>query len=179
MKFDKDDSIVNRRSVNEKACFLGQLKVDKLARIDAIINRWKWIYVFTETALAVTMHGPTKAHSYHNMARAYYHSKGDYKKAGMYYMASVKESNSAHEFVLPYNWYVLSDLWKMNESEISDSLEKFVLQFAAIEKFLKLYHAHSVDALLTLVKKKVASMPQLVYRFLENNLILEKISTKN
>lgn len=28
--------------------------------------------------------------------------QGDYEKAGMYYMASVKESNNAHEFVLPY-----------------------------------------------------------------------------
>ncbi|GFP79481.1 RNA polymerase-associated protein ctr9 homolog [Phtheirospermum japonicum] len=55
----------------------------------------------TETALAVTLHGPTKAHSYYNLARSY-HSKGDYEKAGMYYMASVKESNNAHEFVLPY-----------------------------------------------------------------------------
>ncbi|KAI3447198.1 hypothetical protein Pfo_003863 [Paulownia fortunei] len=55
----------------------------------------------TETALSVTMHGPTKAHSYYNLARSY-HSKGDYEKAGMYYMASVKESNNAHEFVLPY-----------------------------------------------------------------------------
>ncbi|KAK4432827.1 protein CTR9 [Sesamum alatum] len=55
----------------------------------------------TETALAVTMHGPTKAHSYYNLARSY-HSKGDYEKAGMYYMASVKESNRPHEFVLPY-----------------------------------------------------------------------------
>ncbi|KAL7133247.1 hypothetical protein ABFS83_12G127900 [Erythranthe nasuta] len=55
----------------------------------------------TETALAVTMHGPTKAHSYYNLARSY-HSKGDYEKAGMYYMASVKESNNADEFVLPY-----------------------------------------------------------------------------
>ncbi|PIN08926.1 TPR-containing nuclear phosphoprotein that regulates K(+) uptake [Handroanthus impetiginosus] len=55
----------------------------------------------TETALAVTLHGPTKAHSYYNLARSY-HSKGDYEKAGMYYMASVKECNNAHEFVLPY-----------------------------------------------------------------------------
>ncbi|KAG8376213.1 hypothetical protein BUALT_Bualt09G0039700 [Buddleja alternifolia] len=55
----------------------------------------------TETALGVTMHGPTKAHSYYNLARSY-HSKGDYEKAGMYYMASVKESNNPHEFVLPY-----------------------------------------------------------------------------
>ncbi|KAI3443570.1 hypothetical protein Pfo_000235 [Paulownia fortunei] len=55
----------------------------------------------TETALAVTMHGPKGAHSYYNLARSY-HSKGDYEKAGMYYMASVKESNNPHEFVLPY-----------------------------------------------------------------------------
>ncbi|XP_075095207.1 protein CTR9 homolog isoform X2 [Nicotiana tabacum] len=55
----------------------------------------------TETALAVTTHGPTKSHSYYNLARSY-HSKGDYEKAGMYYMASVKESNKPHEFVLPY-----------------------------------------------------------------------------
>ncbi|KAK4479038.1 hypothetical protein RD792_014549 [Penstemon davidsonii] len=55
----------------------------------------------TETALAVTLHGPTKAHSYYNLARSY-HSKGDYEKAGMYYMASVKESSNPREFVLPY-----------------------------------------------------------------------------
>ncbi|KAK6944759.1 Tetratricopeptide repeat [Dillenia turbinata] len=55
----------------------------------------------TETALAVTNHGPTKSHSYYNLARSY-HSKGDYEKAGMYYMASVKESNKPHEFVLAY-----------------------------------------------------------------------------
>lgn len=55
----------------------------------------------TETALAVTNHGPTKSHSYYNLARSY-HSKGDYDKAGVYYMASVKEVNKAHEFVFPY-----------------------------------------------------------------------------
>ncbi|KAL2483196.1 Protein CTR9-like protein [Forsythia ovata] len=55
----------------------------------------------TETALSVTTHGPTKSHSFYNLARSY-HSKGDYEKAGMYYMASVKESNKPHEFVLPY-----------------------------------------------------------------------------
>ncbi|KAG9160851.1 hypothetical protein Leryth_008663 [Lithospermum erythrorhizon] len=55
----------------------------------------------TETALNVTNHGPTKSHSYYNLARSY-HSKGDYEKAGMYYMASVKENNKPHEFVLPY-----------------------------------------------------------------------------
>ncbi|KAK9705538.1 hypothetical protein RND81_07G064600 [Saponaria officinalis] len=55
----------------------------------------------TETALAVTNHGPTKAHSYYNLARSY-HSKGDYEKAGRYYMASVKESSKPQEFVLPY-----------------------------------------------------------------------------
>lgn len=55
----------------------------------------------TETALSVTNHGPMKAHSYYNLARSY-HSKGDYEKAGRYYMASVKENNKPHEFVLPY-----------------------------------------------------------------------------
>ncbi|KAL9676889.1 hypothetical protein QQ045_005110 [Rhodiola kirilowii] len=55
----------------------------------------------TETALAVTNHGPTKAHSYYNLARSY-HSKGDFEKAGLYYMASVKESNKPKEFILPY-----------------------------------------------------------------------------
>ncbi|KAL8159069.1 hypothetical protein V2J09_000606 [Rumex salicifolius] len=55
----------------------------------------------TETALAVTNHGPTKAHSYYNLARSY-HSKGDYDKAGRYYMASVKEVSKPQEFVLPY-----------------------------------------------------------------------------
>ncbi|KAH9801934.1 protein CTR9-like [Citrus sinensis] len=55
----------------------------------------------TETALAVTNHGPTKSHSYYNLARSY-HSKGDYEKAGLYYMASVKEINKPHEFIFPY-----------------------------------------------------------------------------
>lgn len=55
----------------------------------------------TETALAVTNHGPTKSHSYYNLARSY-HSKGDYEKAGLYYMASVKEINKPYEFIFPY-----------------------------------------------------------------------------
>ncbi|KAL8119913.1 hypothetical protein AgCh_017146 [Apium graveolens] len=55
----------------------------------------------TETALAVTNHGPTRAHSYYNLARSY-HSKGDFEKAGLYYMASVKEIDKPREFVLPY-----------------------------------------------------------------------------
>ncbi|WOH08975.1 hypothetical protein DCAR_0728426 [Daucus carota subsp. sativus] len=55
----------------------------------------------TETALAVTNHGPTRAHSYYNLARSY-HSKGDFEKAGLYYMASVKEIDKPKEFVLPY-----------------------------------------------------------------------------
>ncbi|KAH7572071.1 hypothetical protein ACOSP7_015084 [Xanthoceras sorbifolium] len=55
----------------------------------------------TETALAVTNHGPTKSHSYYNLARSY-HSKGDYEKSGLYYMASVKEINKPHEFLFPY-----------------------------------------------------------------------------
>ncbi|KAH9801929.1 protein CTR9-like [Citrus sinensis] len=62
----------------------------------------------TETALAVTNHGPTKSHSYYNLARSY-HSKGDYEKAGLYYMASVKEINKPHEFIFPYyGFFVVS-----------------------------------------------------------------------
>lgn len=56
----------------------------------------------TETALAVSNHGPTKSHSFYNLARSY-HSKGDYEKAGMYYMASIKEiNNKPWEFAFPY-----------------------------------------------------------------------------
>ncbi|KAI4376503.1 hypothetical protein MLD38_014256 [Melastoma candidum] len=55
----------------------------------------------TETALAVTNHGPTRSHSFYNLARSY-HSKGDYEKAGLYYMASVKEINKPHAFIFPY-----------------------------------------------------------------------------
>ncbi|XP_022966619.1 protein CTR9 homolog isoform X1 [Cucurbita maxima] len=55
----------------------------------------------TETALAITNHGPTKSHSFYNLARSY-HSKGDYEKAGLYYMASAKEANKPREFVFPY-----------------------------------------------------------------------------
>ncbi|MCL7045307.1 hypothetical protein MKW94_011606 [Papaver nudicaule] len=55
----------------------------------------------TETALAVSDHGLMKSHSYYNLARSY-HSKGDFEKAGYYYMASVKESTRPQDFVLPY-----------------------------------------------------------------------------
>ncbi|KAF5748435.1 hypothetical protein HS088_TW04G00389 [Tripterygium wilfordii] len=55
----------------------------------------------TETALSATNHGPTKSHSYYNLARSY-HSKGDFEKAKAYYNASVKEINKPHEFVFPY-----------------------------------------------------------------------------
>ncbi|KAE8715263.1 Protein CTR9-like protein [Hibiscus syriacus] len=55
----------------------------------------------TETALRVTDHGPTKSHSFYNLARSY-HSKVDFEKAGYYYMASIKEINKPVEFVFPY-----------------------------------------------------------------------------
>ncbi|XP_051148255.1 protein CTR9 homolog [Andrographis paniculata] len=80
----------------------------------------------TETALAVTMHGPTKAHSYYNLARSY-HSKGDYEKAAMYYMASVKETDSPHDFVLPY--YGLGQVQqKLGDLKISMSNFEKVLE---------------------------------------------------
>ncbi|PKU74041.1 protein CTR9 homolog [Dendrobium catenatum] len=55
----------------------------------------------TENALAVGNHGLMKSHSYYNLARSY-HSKGDFEKAGRYYMASVKEINKPQEFALPF-----------------------------------------------------------------------------
>ncbi|CAH9084050.1 unnamed protein product [Cuscuta europaea] len=75
----------------------------------------------TETALSVTNHGPTKSHSYYNLARSY-HSKGDYEKAGMYYMASVKEINKPHEFVLPY--YGLGQV-QLKLGDLRSSLSNF------------------------------------------------------
>ncbi|MCD7454396.1 Protein CTR9 [Datura stramonium] len=82
----------------------------------------------TETALAVTTHGPTKSHSYYNLARSY-HSKGDYEKAGMYYMASVKESSKPPEFVLPY--YGLGQV-QLKLGDLRSSLANF-------EKVLEVY----------------------------------------
>ncbi|XP_078429953.1 binding protein [Wolffia australiana] len=55
----------------------------------------------TETALTVCNHRLMKSHSYYNLARSY-HSKGDFEKAGRYYMASVKEIEKPQEFVLPF-----------------------------------------------------------------------------
>ncbi|KAE9604674.1 putative RNA polymerase-associated protein Ctr9 [Lupinus albus] len=82
----------------------------------------------TETALAVTNHGPTKSHSYYNLARSY-HSKGDYDKAGVFYMASVKEVNKPHEFVFPY--YGLGQV-QLKLGDFRSALSNF-------EKVLELY----------------------------------------
>ncbi|XP_059634757.1 protein CTR9 homolog [Cornus florida] len=82
----------------------------------------------TETALAVTNHGPTKSHSYYNLARSY-HSKGDYEKAGLYYMASVKEINKPQEFILPY--YGLGQV-QLKLGDFRSSLSNF-------EKVLEVY----------------------------------------
>ncbi|XVF35117.1 hypothetical protein REPUB_Repub18cG0117000 [Reevesia pubescens] len=82
----------------------------------------------TETALAVTNHGPTKSHSYYNLARSY-HSKGGYEKAGFYYMASIKEINKPHEFVFPY--YGLEQV-KIKSGDFRSALSHF-------EKVLEVY----------------------------------------
>ncbi|XP_030448357.1 protein CTR9 homolog isoform X1 [Syzygium oleosum] len=82
----------------------------------------------TETALAVTTHGPTKSHSYYNLARSY-HSKGDYEKAGLYYMASVKEINKPHAFIFPY--YGLGQV-QLKLGDFRSSLSNF-------EKVLEVY----------------------------------------
>ncbi|KAH0970786.1 hypothetical protein GBA52_022942 [Prunus armeniaca] len=82
----------------------------------------------TETALAVTNHGPTKSHSYYNLARSY-HSKGDYEKAGVYYMASVKEISKPLEFVFPY--YGLGQV-QLKMGDLRSALSNF-------EKVLEVY----------------------------------------
>ncbi|XP_022754799.1 protein CTR9 homolog isoform X3 [Durio zibethinus] len=86
----------------------------------------------TETALAVTNHGPTKSHSYYNLARSY-HSKGDYEKAGFYYMASIKEINKPHEFIFPY--YGLGQV-KLKSGDFRSALSNF-------EKVLEVYPDNS------------------------------------
>ncbi|KAJ0676745.1 putative RNA polymerase-associated protein Ctr9 [Helianthus debilis subsp. tardiflorus] len=82
----------------------------------------------TETALAATTHGSTRAHSYYNLARSY-HSKGDYEKAGLYYMASVKEINKPQEFILPF--YGLGQV-QLKLGDFKSSLSNF-------EKVLEVY----------------------------------------
>ncbi|KAL5714525.1 Protein CTR9 [Ranunculus cassubicifolius] len=82
----------------------------------------------TETALAVSDHGLLKSHSYYNLARSY-HSKGDYEKAGRYYMASVKESSRPDDFVLPF--YGLGQV-KLKLGDYKGSLANF-------EKVLAVY----------------------------------------
>ncbi|XP_076890630.1 protein CTR9 homolog [Bidens hawaiensis] len=82
----------------------------------------------TETALAATTHGLTRAHSYYNLARSC-HSKGDYEKAGLYYMASVKEVNKPQEFILPF--YGLGQV-QLKLGDFKSSLSNF-------EKVLEVY----------------------------------------
>nr|XP_043614945.1 protein CTR9 homolog [Erigeron canadensis]XP_043614946.1 protein CTR9 homolog [Erigeron canadensis]XP_043614947.1 protein CTR9 homolog [Erigeron canadensis] len=82
----------------------------------------------TETALAATTHGSTRAHSYYNLARSY-HSKGDYEKAGLYYMASVKEISKPQEFILPF--YGLGQV-QLKLGDFKSSLSNF-------EKVLEAY----------------------------------------
>ncbi|KAI3711523.1 hypothetical protein L1987_70061 [Smallanthus sonchifolius] len=82
----------------------------------------------TETALAATTHGSTRAHSYYNLARSY-HSKGDYEKAGLYYMASVKEIIKSQEFILPF--YGLGQV-QLKLGDFKSSLSNF-------EKVLEVY----------------------------------------
>ncbi|MQM09698.1 hypothetical protein Taro_042575 [Colocasia esculenta] len=82
----------------------------------------------TETALAVCNHRLMKSHSYYNLARSY-HSKGDFEKAGRYYMASVKEIEKPQEFVLPF--YGLGQV-QLKLGDLRSSLSNF-------EKVLEVY----------------------------------------
>ncbi|XP_004288975.1 PREDICTED: RNA polymerase-associated protein CTR9 homolog [Fragaria vesca subsp. vesca] len=80
----------------------------------------------TETALAVTNHGPTKSHSYYNLARSY-HSKGDYDKAGVYYMASVKEISKPQEFIFPYYVNLARLLEQLHNTETAAIFYRLIL----------------------------------------------------
>ncbi|XP_077240968.1 binding protein [Tasmannia lanceolata] len=82
----------------------------------------------TETALAVSDHGLMKSHSYYNLARSY-HSKGDYEKAGVYYRASVKDSNRPQDFVLPY----------FGLGQVQLKLGDFKSSLSNFEKVLEIY----------------------------------------
>ncbi|KAF9599832.1 hypothetical protein IFM89_001778 [Coptis chinensis] len=82
----------------------------------------------TDTALAVSEPGLQKSHSFYNLARSY-HTKGDYEKAGFYYMASVKEISRPHDFVLPY--YGLGQV-QLKLGDFRGSLSNF-------EKVLEVY----------------------------------------
>ncbi|KAL5703019.1 Protein CTR9 [Ranunculus cassubicifolius] len=82
----------------------------------------------SEAALAASNDGRLKSHSYYNLARSY-HSKGDYEKAGRFYMASVNESSKPHDFVLPY--YGLGQV-KLKLGDFRGSLLNF-------EKVLEVY----------------------------------------
>ncbi|XP_020260764.1 protein CTR9 homolog isoform X2 [Asparagus officinalis] len=82
----------------------------------------------TESALATSNHALTRSHSYYNLGRSY-HSKGDFEKAGCYYMASVKEINRKQDFVLPY--YGLGQV-QLKSGDLRSSLSNF-------EKVLEVY----------------------------------------
>ena len=46
---------------------------------------------------------PTFPFKIHSTSNVLFHGfQGDYEKAGLYYMASVKEVSKPHEFVFPY-----------------------------------------------------------------------------
>ncbi|KAJ3682862.1 hypothetical protein LUZ60_013089 [Juncus effusus] len=82
----------------------------------------------TETALEVGGHGLIKSHAYYNLARSY-HTKGDYDKAGRYYMAAVKEVKKPKDFILPF--YGLAQI-QLKMKDFKNSLSSF-------EKVLQVY----------------------------------------
>ncbi|CAI9100700.1 OLC1v1037856C1 [Oldenlandia corymbosa var. corymbosa] len=122
LQLDNDNSdalvalaIMDLQSKNDDSIKLGMEKMKKafdiypycamslnyLADHFFFTGQHKVVQDLTETALVVTNHGPTKSHAYYNLARSY-HDMGDFEKAGMYYMQSVKENTAPREFVLPY-----------------------------------------------------------------------------
>ncbi|KAF3326627.1 RNA polymerase-associated protein CTR9 [Carex littledalei] len=83
----------------------------------------------TETALENGRDHPLlKSQAYYNLARSY-HSKGDYDKAGRYYIAAAKEIKRPKDFVLPF--YGLGQI-QLKLKDLKSSLSSF-------EKVLEVY----------------------------------------
>ncbi|KAI3864291.1 hypothetical protein MKX03_006124 [Papaver bracteatum] len=125
----------------------------------------------TETALAVSDHGLMKSHSYYNLARSY-HSKGDFEKAGFYYMASVKESSRPQDFVLPY--YGLGQV-QLKLGDFRSSLANFEKVLEAypdsVESMKAVGHIYvqlgQTDKALEILRKATKADPRDAQAFLE------------
>ncbi|KAM7256308.1 hypothetical protein ACFE04_012049 [Oxalis oulophora] len=130
----------------------------------------------TETALAVSTHGLTKAHSYYNLARSY-HSKGDYEKAGRYYMQSVNEITKPKDFVFPYYGLGQVQLKLGDLSKALSNFEKVLEVFPDNSETLKvLGHIHvqlgKTEKALEFIRKATKVDPRDAQAFLDMGELL-------